>query len=239
MIVGWTGLPGASKTTSLARVAIRILYRNKSLYETAFKKYELGITNTSPSRRQLWANDVGFNPSVYEEFDGYIQHWSDVEQLTAIRDADVLIDEAMVYFDARSWEHMSLDIRRWLAQHRKHGVEIYFTAQEFSQVDIAFRRLVSNLFYLTKLVGSRDISATLPPPRFPWAIIVSQEIDPVDYEEKKKTVLGMPSLNLITRSDFRIFDTTSEIKGSKFPPLKHIKRECGDPDCIFTKVSHV
>jgi hypothetical protein len=230
MIVGWTGLPGASKTTSLARSAIKILYRNQSLYYASEGK----------CLRKLWSN-IKFSSDVESEFRGFIEYWTDVEQLTPLRDVDVIIDEAMVYFDSRSWEHLSLDIRRWLAQHRKFGIEIYFTAQEFAQVDIAFRRLVSDLFWLTKMAGSRDISATLPPPRFIWGIIMSRSIDPLAYDEKisKISMQGFPSFKLISRKDCEVFNTRQEIKSSKFPPLKHIERFCTDENCSFKKLVHV
>src|SRR6185436_1401105 len=139
MIVGWTGLPGASKTTKLARTSVEILYRNKKHYER------------TGTLRTLVSN-IKFSPDIESTFPHQIDYWTDVEHLVKLRDCDVVIDEAMVYFDNRSWEHLSLDVRRWLAQHRKFGIEIYFSCQEFGQVDISFRRLVSNLFYLSKLV---------------------------------------------------------------------------------------
>ena len=228
MIIGWTGLPGSSKTTRLARACIDLLYRNKKHYEQ---------TGTI---RPLVSN-IKFSLAVESEFDGFIKYWADVEELTPLRDCDVAIDEAMVYFDSRSWEHLSLDVRRWLAQHRKHGIEIYFTAQEFMQVDISFRRLVSDLFYLTKFAGSRDISATLPPPRWIWGVIRVQSVDPINYDEKtsKFQADGLPSFNLVMRSDTEIFDTRQEIKMSKWPPLKHIVRNCEEPHCNFIRTQHV
>lgn len=144
MIVGATGLPGASKTTWLARTGVDLLHRNQKYYAR------------SGQLRPLYSN-IRFSDDVELEYgvgeDAFIRYWTDIEQLTPLRDIDVIIDEAMVYFDARSWEHLGLDVRRWLAQHRKFGIEIYFTAQEFMQIDIAFRRLVSDLCYLRKLVG--------------------------------------------------------------------------------------
>lgn len=230
MIVGWTGLPGASKTTQLAKTAVDLLYRNRKFYEKT-------------GRIRPIVSNIRFSPIVESEFNGpnQILYWSDLEQLVTVRDADVLIDEAMVYFDSRSWEHLSLDVRRWLAQHRKYGVDIYFTSQEFMQVDIAFRRLVSNLFYLTKLVGSRDISATLPPPRFIWAIVRVTTVDPINYDEQKKEYRssGFPSFKLLTKSDTDIFNTRQEIKASKWPPLRHIVRICEDLNCGFHKTQHV
>jgi len=238
MMVGWTGLPGASKTTSLAKAAIKILYRNKKYNERNYSEHL--ATGEPYTPRIVWSN-IRFHPDVESEFDGQIEYWSDVEQLTPLRDVDILIDEAMVYFDSRSWEHLSLDVRRWLAQHRKFGIEIYFTAQEFAQVDIAFRRLVSDLFYLTKLVGSRDISATLPPVTFIWGIVLVQSVDPVAYDEKKSKFASndFPSFSLITKHDTDVFDTRQEIKGSKFPPLRHIMRNCELENCAFHKTIHV
>jgi len=228
MIVGWTGLPGASKTTSLADVAIEVLYRNKKFYEST------GVL------RKLQSN-IKFSDAVHAEFPDQIEYWADVEQLTALTDCDVILDEATVYFDSRNWDNLSLDIRRWLRQHRKKGIEIYFTAQEFGEVDIAFRRLVTDLFYVTKLFGSRDLSATLPPPKYIYVFTMERPIDPIGYDEKTSkfsNLTVLPRFRLFTRKDTLVFDTRQEIKASKYPPLRHIERECGDPTCTFHKTIH-
>jgi len=228
MIVVFTGLPGAGKSLKLARTILDVLYRNRRYF------------NKTGIKRKLYSN-LAMSQEVIEEFDGFIEMWTDIGQLTVLKDCDVIIDEIATYFDARQWEHMSLEVRRWLAQHRKFGIEIYGTAQDFAQSDKSFRRLTSDLLYLTKLFGSRDISPTKPPPKYIWGLVLVRTLDPTKYDEEKSKFenSGIPRLMWISRKSTQVFDTRAEVKMSKFSPLKHIARDCELPDCPFHKVIHV
>jgi len=99
MIVVFTGLPGSGKSLKLAGTLIDVLYRNKRHYE------KTGIL------RVLWTN-LQLTAPVEAEFPGQIQYWTDLRQLTPLRDVDVAIDEIATYFDARLWETLSLEMRR-------------------------------------------------------------------------------------------------------------------------------
>jgi len=241
MIVVFTGLPGSGKSLKLADTLVNVLYRNRKVYEKNLKKYEEGKTDVLPPRRMLWTN-LKFSPAVEEEFKDEIQYWTDLRQLTVLRDVDVAIDEIATYFDARLWETLSLEMRRWLAQHRKFGIEIYGTAQDFAQTDKSFRRLTSHLFLLRKIIGSGDISPTRPAPKLIWGIVVVRELDPTTYDEAKSkfATQGMiPSLMYITRKATEIFNTRAEVKMSSALPLKHIEKECENANCTFHKTVHV
>jgi hypothetical protein len=243
----FTGLPGSGKSYKLGRTVVDILYRNKRAHEKALDKYWarrlpplFSGKLTEPQRRLVWTN-LQLAGAVEAEFRGYVRYWTDLRQLTPLRDADVIIDEVATYFDARLWETLSLEMRRWLAQHRKFGIEIYGTSQDFAQVDKAFRRLTSDLLYLTKIAGSRDISATKAPPKYIWGIAFVRTLDPTIYDELKSKFGngGMPSFMLITRKGTEIFDTRAEVKLSDALPMKHIHKECEKPDCSYHKVVHV
>jgi len=240
MIVIFTGLPGSGKSYKLGQTLVDILYRNKRQHEKSIKQWETTQEGQKPEMRMLYTN-LQFKPDVEAEFPNQIAYWTDLRQLTPLRDVDVAIDEIATYFDARLWETLSLEMRRWLAQHRKFGVEIYGTAQDFAQVDKAFRRLTSDLLYLTKLAGSRDISATKQPPRWIWGICAVRTLDPVVYDEQKSKfkASGLPGLMFITRQGTEIFDTRAEVKLSSALPLKHIDKECELPGCPFHKTIHV
>lgn len=228
MISIFSGLPGSGKSLKLGQTAVDILYRNRKWHE---------LTRT---KRILYTN-LKLAPAVEKEFAGYIEYWTDLKQLTVLRDVDVLIDEVATYFDARLWETLPLEMRRWLSQHRKFGIEIYGTTQDFAQVDKSFRRLTSHLLYITKLVGSGDISPTKPAPRWIWGVSLVQELDPVRYDEQKSKFAntGIPNFMLITRARTMVFDTRAEIAMSKALPLKHIERACELPNCNFHKTQHV
>jgi len=228
MIVIFTGLPGSGKSYKLGRTAVDILYRNRKFQEKGGTK------------RLLWTN-LALGREIEHEFAGYFQYWTDLRQLTPLRDVDVLIDEVSTYFDARLWETLSLEMRRWLAQHRKFGIEIFGTSQDFAQVDKAFRRLTSDLLYLTKIVGSRDISATRPAPKFIWGLSLVRHLDPTVYDEQKSkfATSGIPNFMWISRRGTQVFDTRAEVKLSSALPLKHLQKECELAGCNFHKVVHV
>jgi len=229
MIVVFTGLPGAGKSLKLASTVVDVLYRNRKYFQK------------TGSRRILYTN-LSMSAEVLAEFDGFVKPWTELRELVALRDCDVVIDEIATYFDARHWEHMTLEMRRWLAQHRKFGIEIYGTAQDFAQADKAFRRLTSDLLYLTKLIGSRDISPTKPTPRWIWGIVLVQSLDPTVYDEQTSKFNkggAIPRIMFISRQRASIFDTRAEVKPSTSLPREHVVYTCELPSCAFHKVVHV
>jgi len=226
MIVIFTGLPGAGKSQKMAHVMIDTLYRNRQWYEKSGKK------------RQVWSN-MRLNFDVEREFIGYINYWEDPRDLTGLRDVDVFWDEIATHLDSTQWQNMSLEIKRWLQQHRKFGIEIYGTTQDFAMIDKSMRRMTSDLFILTKLFGSRDKSSTKPEVKYIWGLVLIRGMDATQYDESKsKQQGGFPSIMLLTRQGVELFNTTQEIKRGKYPPLNHIERECADPGCTFHKVIH-
>lgn len=247
MIGVLTGLPGAGKSYKMAQIAINTLYRNKKWYERQCKAYketpELFVPQGEllpqpPKMRELWSN-LRFTDEVAKEFDGFIQYWNDPSQLVKLRNVDVLWDEIATHLDSTQWQNMSLEIKRWLQQHRKFGIEIYGTTQDFAMIDKSMRRLTSDLVILRKLVGSRDVSPTRPPVKFVWGVVACSPMDPTTYDEdKSKKMAGIPTLMFITKAGVNIFDTTQEITMGKYPPLNHIERECITPNCGFHKITH-
>jgi len=238
MIVLFTGLPGAGKSLKMSRTIINTLYRNKNWYRKQLKMYRKGSIKDRPLPRQIFSN-LKLSVAVEQEFRGFVQYWWDPSQLIDVRDADVFWDEIATHLDATQWQNMSLEIKRWLQQHRKFGIEIYGTTQDFAMIDKSMRRLTSDLYIITKLFGSGDKSATKPEIKRIWGFSMVQSMDPTTYEEgESKKWASWPSFMSITRADVDIFDTTQEIKMGKYPPLNHIERECGNPDCKFHRVIH-
>jgi len=222
----YQGLPGAGKSYRLATRSAKILYKNKSVFEKTGK------------RRILYSN-LKFTETFEQEFAGFIEYWTDIEQLVRLRNCDVLIDEVGVYFDARLWVDLPQEVRRWLQQHRKFGCDILGTAQDFSQIDRSFRLLTSGLLDMTKLIGSRDISSTRPPPKVIWGVVATWRLDPkkFDQDKGKFSKAGIPGFMWIDRRGVEIFDTTAEVAFSKDVPLRHIDKRC--LKCGLTKAVHV
>jgi len=231
----YAGLEGSGKSLKLAMVTTDIAHRN-------FKwKEKTGIA------RPIHSN-LKFNQEFYDhvtiELGIPIHYWNNLEELIEIEQADVLIDEVGNYFDSRNWSDLSLDVRRWLTQGSKMGIELYGTSQDFSQIDKAFRRLVDRdgLTQITKIIGSPRPSNTRPPVTKIWGICVTRLLDPQGYNEDKKKFAGqvaMPGFFLIERKYCEIFDTTQKIIRSKPALMKHEDRYCEKPTCGFHKIIHI
>lgn len=223
----FTGLPGAGKSLKMADELLQILRRNVRWYAKS------GV------RRLVYSN-LRINPRLEQEYNGFIQYWSDPFELIKIRDADVFWDEIATHLDSTQWKETPIEMKRWLQQHRKFGIEIYGTTQDFAMIDVSFRRMTNQLYILRKLIGSRDKSNTKPDVKYIWGVIIVRQMNPQDYKEteKENKAYGF-DLFLITKKRISVFDTTQEILMGKYPPLKHIDRTCMDENCTFHRVLHI
>ena len=229
----YSGLESSGKSLRLAMVVSDIVHRNANWKE------KTGIIR--PIVSNIKFSDDFFNFATKER--GIpITYWENLDDLIALKDCDVIIDEVGNYFDSRLWADLSLDVRRWLTQGAKMGIELYGSAQDFAQVDKAFRRLCNNLYLITKLVGSRRPSATRPPVKMIWGVCLMRELDPNGYNEDDKKFASdswIPSFFFIERKYCEIFDTTQKILRSKPVKMHHLERDCELEHCGFHKIIHV
>jgi hypothetical protein len=221
------GIPGSGKSLDLARIALQKLKLNKKRFE------ETGLL-------RLLASNMKFSDSIEEEFRQYIFYWHDPEQLVKLRQCDVIWDEVATYLDSTQWANLPLEIKRWLQQHRKYGIDIYGTTQEFAMIDISMRRLVKALYHCVKIIGSADPSDTKSAVNNPWGLILIREVDRASFTSTAidyKFVSIIPRMLFITKHLCSIYDTKQELVPGKYPPLRHITRKCNE--CGFEKVSHI
>lgn len=240
MKIIYTGLESSGKSLQLAMRAEIVLFRNikwKTKTGTARK-----ILTNSPFSEKFMA--------VAKANGIEVVLWENLDELITQRDCDIFVDEIGTYFDARLWADLSLDVRRWIQQGAKMGIELYGAAQDFAQVDLSFRRLVSQLFHITKVIGSGRPSPTKPPIKKIWGLCHMVELNPQKYDEKKKQFATEGIMNFFTgwftiqRKYCELFDTRYFLKRSRPIPLKHIERVCefhDSPDhkCNFEKTFHV
>jgi len=259
-IIMITGLPGAGKSLETAKVSLDTLWTNFNVFKKRLSIWKREPNHDQffddrtgqffkPKPRQLWSN-IRFSKeieSIYTVADrddnGFIRYWTDPAQLVKLRDCDVVWDEMATHLDATQWANMSLELKRWLQQHRKFGIDIYGNAQDFQQVDKSARRLCAVLYHMSKVIGSRDISATRPPVKRPWGIIMVRTIDPQTYDDAKtpsqQKSSGLSTFRFIRKDFVNAFDTRQEIAMGKYPPLRHIARDCELDNCSIHKVIHI
>lgn len=226
MIAIFTGLPGSGKSARTALALLRLLERNKAYYKK------------TGNIRHVFSNLL-VNSELSTQYSDYLRYWSDPSELLLMRDCDVIWDEISTHLDATQWENLPLDIKRWLQQHRKKGVEIYGNTQTFATVDKSMRRLCSDLYLLKKLMGSPDPSPTKPTIKNIWGVSLVRRLDPQAYneDEQQNRAYGF-GLLFLSRKLIEAFDTRQEIKIGQYPPLKHIERSCIDPQCTFKRLVH-
>lgn len=234
----FSGLEGNGKTLRLAMQAEDLLERNADWYAQS------GI-----------ARPIAPNFKLSQEFEDRAQaagipiiYWRHLHELIKISQADVLIDEVGNYFDSRMWSDLSLDVRQWLTQGDKSGIELYGTAQDFGQVDKSFRRLVTQLLHITKAMGSPRPAATKPPVKRIWGLCWIFALDPRTYDENDDKFAQISIFDwrffVIRKRYTQIFDTTQKIPRSEPAPLRHEVRYCEhyhEPhsECKHFKVSHL
>lgn len=225
-ITVYSGLPGSGKSLKMADQVLRILRRNKKW----FKK--------SGIKRFVYSN-LKLLPFYEDKYRDFLRYWEEPIQLTSLRDVDVFWDEIARHLDNLAYQQTPQELKAWLQQHRKFGIEIYGNTQDFAMIDIAFRRMTDTLYILRKLIGSRDKSNTKPAIKYIWGIILIREMNPRDYKEdqKENRAFGFDWF-LINRTRTEVFDTTQEIKMGVYPPLKHLERFCERGECPFKRTVH-
>lgn len=227
----FSGLESSGKSYRLALTAVWLVNRNSRWLRKSGKIRPIASNLKFSPSFEAWAKSLGV-PIVY---------WRSVDDLVKFENCDVIIDEIGNYFDSRLWAELSLDTRVWLSQSAKVGVEIYASAQDFEQIDKAFRRLVSELYYIRKVIGSPRPSATRPPVKRIWGVCLVRSLDPVAYksdDETLKTRSIIPSLMFLRKRYCDVFDTTQKIPRSAPAPYRHVVRACSEPNCDFHRVLH-
>jgi len=226
----YCGLESSGKSLKLAMVVADLVERNSKWgkVSTIYRPIMSNLRFTDKFIEYATSKGVKLN------------YWDNLDDIVKFEQCDVIIDEVPVYFDARQWENMSFEVRRWLAQHRHRGVEIYGNVQEFADIDVAVRRLTGELLYLTKIMGSRDPSPTSPPVKYVWGIVLVMRIDPRNYKEDMKFVQGNYSLGgmmWLSKDVVALYDMHNDIKPGKYPPLQHRVRNC--EVCGLEKIYHM
>jgi len=227
--------------------------QGKSLY-TAQKAEELILRNikweTLTGKRRLIVSNMKFSESFEKLYERYFRYWTDTSELVKCFDCDIIWDEIATELDSRNWTNLSIEMKRFLSQYRKRGVDVYANTQDFSMIDQRARLMITKVRTLKKLIGSRDVSTTKPPPKKIWGVIMIREVNnwrETDPEKKKYDLFF--TIMFITKHLISIYDTRQDIPLGKPPPLKHEERFCElfgtkDPltgklhDCQFHKVFH-
>lgn len=214
-------------------------------------------SDNAPLPREVWScmklSDEFTNAfggvGASHQFDGKMIHYWDSEEFHRVvpylRDCDIFVDEIGAIVPADGWKDCPLETRRFFAQHRKRGIEIYANTQDYHMVDVNARTMMSHVYHAMKLIGSPDISATKPPPKYIWGVIAIMEIANFKETDRSapRTYDGFPDFLFLDRDLIDIYDTTEDIKGAGYAPFRHVLRKCEkhglEDGCDYEKVAHI
>jgi len=251
------GNQGQGKSIFTARQVRRLLKRNKKYYEKMMLRYEKRLAAWQYSKDSFWktfvyateeqciqwdldnpiptlpirrriASNMKFSEAFELEHEGWFVYWTSLDQLIRFRHVDVIWDEIATHLDSRNWPNLSAEVKEFLSQIRKRGIEIYANTQDFSMVDARARIMITGVKTLNKLLGSPDPSVTKPEIERPWGLIFVRAVTNykvTDPEKKKYSIFDWGFL-IIERELTDMYDTTQGITMGDLPPLRHEDRYC-------------
>ncbi len=236
------GRKGAGKSLSQAKLALQLLKE----YAQVEKKYP------SLPHRILFSN-VKFSKEIEEkELGRHLFYWENFKQMQhcprldcwkskephPVHDADIQHDEIGKDFPAGSWTNTPKWVRQIFSHLRKRGNRYFANTQVYEDIDIAFRRQIDFAAKLTKICGSADVTATRPPIKHAWGIIVKYYFNPelLEWERdpdkrKVKADFEIPEIIGIRKKYIRAYDTHAELPPYMPDTLEHQELWCENDDC--------
>lgn len=223
MTGGWTGKKGNGKSFLLAKTLVQNLRKN----------YKWHTKDELPLRKSMVMRTLGLRESFRDEWKEYIEFFDNIEEVPAFKDSDVYCDDITLSLSARNWEQLPLQVQDWLTGSERLGCHVYFTAVRFKRVVIDFRENTDFLSVVTKGIGSRRPTPTIPPPRKIWGVIFEQSIPEHEFTSDgfNEALYSGGKPHLLKKKYIDIYDHTNVRLRTGYPDFTTIKRWCYDNEC--------
>lgn len=255
------GLMGHGKSYISAEISQKLLRRNIKWYKKAVKRYNNNVKykgiawakiNEAPKRRMVWLDlkisDEWLNNLRHAYAKEFIRYWDNpIDLATAAEHCDVVWDEIARHLDSRNWDDVHPEVKAFLQEADKRGVDIYANTQFPMQVDVMYRRSCEQMWLITKKFGSKRPDLTKPPVRFVWGLIVlspiarisfNDEIEEMIFEEPFFAIFKVWNWRWINSKITSFYDTKWRIE-HKWMPYVHVERKCEDPKCGYKHTKHI
>lgn len=134
MIIGWFGFNGSGKTLSMAKALLG--------YDTVFCNFGYKGAAGQKICQQV---DCG---QLFDVLKQYVDLVGVGKEKVALA-----IDEAGLNFPARSWKNITKREAFLFAQHRKLGIDLLYTAQNFKMIDSILRNNTAMCAYPRHFFG--------------------------------------------------------------------------------------
>jgi len=191
--------PGQGKTT----FGMKLIddYLNFS-----FRKYKVAsnIPTVMKHERYTQLPATGWQP-ILELIYAHLE--ADFEDVKKEGSLIIILDELSLLLNARNWDSLPPEVQFILRQHRHFGVDIIGFSQSVMDIDVAYRRLVQNLFSITKLF-------VLPIRGFVFGFFMIRDYDSDDVEVKRRErePVGFPRFKYVDPVIYRLFDSWKRYK---------------------------
>ncbi len=216
MITGMFGNVGSGKTLYLGRKVQYDLKRKKHVFSN--------INFNVPENRFKYIHYYKNLDDLMRKVDGLYQSLGD-----DFYGATVIIDELPAYADARQFKNFSQQMRYLLPHNRKYGLDMWYTAQYWGQVDNTFRNLTNIVFNMSKILTINTSRKAILKGRFPIGIFRLTEYDVEDYrlwkegmreDYPKRGIFLTRFISGVLRTDFikldrfdrKFFDTLQNVE---------------------------
>lgn len=191
-------------------------------------------------KRKVYINQKLSLDFENQELHKHFEYWTNPEELYSLRDSDITWDEIGKDLPAGDWANTPKQLRQVFSHLRKRGNRLFANTQVYEDIDVAFRRQVDYAYRLRKLIGNRDISASLPNPKWIWGIITYREFDPMLLENerdetkrdtfKRLEFLALPHFFFIRKKYVNLYDTQAELPAYQPDKLREIVMVCREGD---------
>jgi len=206
------GAPGQGKSLYTAKLIKKLAKRN---LKWAVKTGQI---------RKICTN-ITLNETFVDDYREFIHYWKSPTELVQMLDCDVIWDEIATELDSRNFANLPDELKIFLSQYRKRGVDIYANTQDFSMVDARARLMVTRVATLSKMIGSGDPSPTKPPVKRIWGLVAVREVENFKETNPTKKEYGwIPSFFFIDRVDIELYDTRQAIFAGQLP-IKKLRKQ--------------
>lgn len=214
------GAPGNGKSLYMARTTRWLVHRNRKVFE----KYGIFRKVRANSRfSKKFENECKVIVDGKEE--SFLEYWNTMDDILRMRNVDIVWDEIATNMDAREAMTLPPEVKRFLSQFRKRGLEIYANTQDFSFLDKRARYFITDMFFLSKIIGSPDPSPTKPPVKKIWGWVAKRRVKPESMKAENPEQIQftlIPSFFPIKKEDTEMYDTLDDIPAS--PPIPKLKQ---------------
>lgn len=216
MKIIYTGLESSGKDLHLSIKAEQIRIRNiawlNKRIKQGFEPNPRTMAFSAPMSRS-------FIKSIEDNGLQYLR-FKNLEEVMHLDQVDIFMGELLKFFPASNTS-LPVDVLDFLTQGAKSGVHLFGASQDFSQVHKQFRRLVNQVFVVTKLAGSRRPIKSAPHVKKIWGICMVRSVIPSSFKGDNATMESndiFPSFTFIKKEDCFRFDTTYKVSLSTLPP---------------------